>query len=51
MKMTQVELMCAVCSNRSYIWRKSSKLKEPGHVKHMWCPVCCDVRPHKEVRK
>ena len=46
----QVMLRCPVCSNETPIWRKSSRLKERNHVKHMWCPWCKAVRPFVEVR-
>lgn len=50
MKMEQVTLRCAVCGRESFIWRRKSRLKEKGHVKHLWCPSCKERVPHVEVR-
>lgn len=47
----QVMLRCAACGNETHIWRKMSRLKEPNHVKHMYCPHCRGTRPFKEVRE
>ena len=50
-RLVPVTLRCPVCGNEPVIWRKASKLKERGHVKHMWCPNCEAVRPFVEVRE
>lgn len=50
-QMKQVKLRCAVCGNETFIWRKGSKLKEKGHVKHLWCVKCRYRTPHVEVRE
>lgn len=49
-KIVQVTLECRECGNRQEIWRKKSRLKEPGHVKHYWCVECGDRTAHVEVR-
>lgn len=49
-KIVQVTLECRKCGNRQEIWRKKSRLKEPGHVKHYWCVECGDRTAHVEVR-
>lgn len=50
-QMDQVRLRCTECGNECYIWRRRSRLKERGHVKHMWCSACRAVRAHVEVRE
>ena len=40
---TQTILECPECKNTVQIWRKTSKQKLKGHVKHMWCPHCQKV--------
>ena len=50
-KMTEVALKCQQCGNVTTIWRRKSRLKEPGHVKHLWCVVCQDRTAHVEVRE
>ena len=49
--LAQVELRCECCGDSAFIWRKKSKLKEKGHVKHLWCPKCLDRTAHVEVRE
>jgi len=49
-KLEQVTLECMECGNMQVIWRKASRLKEPGHVKHLWCVDCKDRTAHVEVR-
>lgn len=46
---TQTVLVCRICGTEALIWRKSSKRKKRGHVKHMWCHVCEKVTAHVEV--
>ena len=48
--MDQVRLRCAVCDHETFIWRRRSRLKEKGHVKHLWCTNCKETTPHVEVR-
>ena len=50
-KLEQVALECRECGNRQTIWRKKSRLKEPGHVKHLWCICCEDRTAHVEIRE
>ena len=49
-KLAQVTLECCECGNRQTIWRKRSRLKEPRHVKHLWCVECRGRTAHMEVR-
>lgn len=49
-EMEQVKLRCAVCDELAFIWRRKCKLKEKGHVKHLWCANCRERTPHVEVR-
>ena len=48
--LAEVTLECRRCGHRAVIWRKRSRLKEPGHVKHLWCAKCEDRTPHVEMR-
>lgn len=41
-------LVCAKCGTESQIWRKSSRRKKRGHIKHMWCHKCQSVTAHIE---
>ena len=50
-QMEQVRLRCAVCDSEQFIWRRRAKLRESGHVKHLWCCECRDRTPHVEVRE
>lgn len=49
-QMEQVLLTCDRCGAEAFIWRRKCKLKEPDHVKHLWCHVCQERTPHREVR-
>ena len=49
-RMVEVRLRCPECGNVATIWRRMSKLKEPAHVKHLWCYKCQAVTAHVEVR-
>lgn len=49
-KLEMVTLECLDCGNVQAIWRKRSRLKELGHVKHLWCVDCRDRTKHREVR-
>ncbi len=42
-------LVCRECGTEAPIWRKSSKRKKQGHVKHMWCHACEKVTAHVEA--
>lgn len=44
-------LNCEVCNNTVPIFRKRHKMKEKGHVKHMWCFKCKDTTAHIEVKE
>lgn len=50
-KMKQVWLVCQRCGSAGTIWRRRSKLKEPEHIKHLWCFKCQERTPHMEVRE
>ena len=50
-KLQQVFLECQKCGRTQMIWRKKSRLKEPWHVKHLWCIDCKDRTAHVEVRE
>ena len=50
-QMEQVRLRCCECGGECFIWRRRARLKERGHVKHMWCAGCQAVRAHVEVRE
>lgn len=39
-KASSTILLCPECKKRFKIWRKTSKQKKKGHVKHMFCPYC-----------
>lgn len=47
----QTFLQCSCCGNINPIFRKRSKMKVKNHIKHMYCPVCKDVRAHIEVKE
>lgn len=48
--MAEVRLRCQNCGNETMIWRRKGRLKEPNHVKHLWCFKCRDRTAHVEVR-
>ena len=41
-------LICSKCGHQTMIFRKRSKLKTIGHVKHMYCPYCKETTPFIE---
>lgn len=49
-KTVQVRLVCEECGNETFIWRRACKLKEPRHVKHLWCFECKGRTAHVEAR-
>lgn len=50
-KLSEVRLVCSECGNDTTIWRRRSKLKEKGHVKHLWCARCLERTAHVEVEE
>jgi ribosomal protein L33 len=48
-KTIQKVLRCTVCGMVMSIWRKQSKNKASGHVKHMYCPKCNETTEHIEL--
>jgi ribosomal protein L33 len=47
----QKQLVCTECNYKLYIFRQAGKNKPGGHIKHMYCPVCRDIRPFEEMGK
>lgn len=47
---TQAWVRCLFCGNVNEIQRSKGKLKKSGHIKHMYCPICREIRPHEEVK-
>lgn len=45
------ELNCGECDCLMTIPRKVSKQKKPGHVKHMYCPMCDIEQPFIEGKR
>lgn len=43
------DLVCLECGNIFSIQRRVCNLKQTGHIKHLWCPICQKVLPHYEV--
>lgn len=43
------ELRCEECGNKQIISRKENKNKSFGHIKHIWCHLCKEITPHKEI--
>lgn len=41
-------LYCTECNNKVTIFRKKSKMKKDGHIKHMYCSKCLRVTAHVE---
>lgn len=39
-KAYQKRLSCSCCNYIATIFRRISKDKEIGHIKHMYCPIC-----------
>ena len=46
--MAQTELVCEYCGSEFTIFRRKSRLKKAGHVKHMYCHICREDTPHIE---
>lgn len=49
--MEQVSLRCQVCGSVDVIWRRKCRLKEKGHVKHLWCFECQERTAHVEIKE
>lgn len=49
-KAVQTILQCPVCQNKVHIWRKVSRQKQPGHIKHMYCFYCKETRGFVELK-
>lgn len=47
--MIQTKLVCQKCNNIQIIYRKSSKRKEYGHIKTIWCYKCKQITNHFEI--
>lgn len=47
----QVILQCRVCGNVFFIWRKRSRLRARGHIKHLYCYVCKVDTAHFEIKE
>lgn len=47
-QMVGTRLTCGACGGVSPIARKASGTREAGHIKHMHCPKCQQVRPFIE---
>lgn len=41
-------LKCQECGNILTVPRKRAKQREDGHIKHMFCPYCKDIKPFEE---
>lgn len=48
-KMIQARLECPECKTVMPISRKAGKKKVAGHIKHMYCPTCKEVRGFEEL--
>jgi len=44
-------LKCGECNNPVQIFRKRHRMKEKGHVKHMWCFKCKETTAHIELKE
>lgn len=47
----QTKLQCTDCGTVFPIQRKASKKKELGHIKHMYCPTCKEVKAFEEIKE
>jgi hypothetical protein len=47
---TQRDLYCTECGTRFTIYRRKDRLKEAGHIKHLYCYVCKARTKHIEGR-
>ena len=47
----ETQLVCMNCGNIVTIQRRISRLKNVGHVKHLFCYKCDSVQKHYEVRE
>ena len=41
-------LVCEECGAEFVIIRTRGRLRERGHIKHVWCHVCREVTAHVE---
>jgi hypothetical protein len=48
---TQTFLKCDCCGNVNPIFRKKSKQRDKGHLKHMYCYKCKEIKAHLEVKE
>ena len=46
----QTTLQCPKCGRSVDIFRKMSRQKKNGHVKHMLCPYCQETVPFVETK-
>ena len=46
------EMYCTKCGKKGFdIARKPSRLREPGHLKKLYCVYCNEERNHVEIRE
>ncbi len=46
----ETSLVCLECGNIFNIQRRKSRLKQVGHIKHLYCISCEKIQPHYEIR-
>lgn len=49
-KAEETSLVCLECGDIFNIQRRRSKLKQVGHIKHLYCINCGKVQPHYEIK-
>lgn len=50
-KRTLVVQVCTECLTEFPIWRRSARLKDARHIKHMYCPQCKKVTAHTQKQE
>jgi hypothetical protein len=50
-KLVEVVLTCSVCGTPFPIRRLRERMRESGHIKHLWCCICKDRTAHKEPER
>jgi hypothetical protein len=47
-KLEPRKMMCTICGTHQEIMRRKARIKEVGHIKHLWCIKCENRTAHKE---
>ena len=46
---TERTFQCPCCSTKMTAYKKSSRRTKGGHIKHMYCYVCKDIKGFEQI--